>query len=160
MTKLRSHLLTVLLAAAGMALGQQFGRMGFSLGVPAAHAQGADDDVVSTRQLEVVDAQGRRQIIMGTGGEGTPGVWFLDHNGKTRLSLGLYGDANASLVLNDDHERAVEIFRTVGAASDPVLVLKSEGADRVIMGLKGPKGDPGLVYFDAGGAKKAVFGDY
>ncbi len=61
--------------------------------------------VVSTHTLEVVGADGRRQIVIGTGTEGSPGIWIYDRNGKVRLSLGLYGDNNASLVLNDESER-------------------------------------------------------
>ncbi len=69
--------------------------------------------------LEIIGADGRRQIVMGTSSEGSPGIWLYDRNGKVRLSLGLYGDNNASLVLNDESERAVEIFRTVGERSMP-----------------------------------------
>ncbi len=151
--------MTAALAGVGAALGVQASRAGLSFGVASAQAQTDADDVTRARQVEVVDASGRRAIIIGTGGEGNPGVWFYDRNGKVRLSFGLYGDNNASMVLNDEQERAVEIFRTTGTG-DPVLVLKSEGSDRVIMGLKGRKADPAFVYFDAQGRKKALFGDY
>ena len=85
-------------------------------------------------------------------------IWIYDRNGKVRLSLGLYGDNNASVVLNDESEQAVEIFRTVGAHSAPVLVMKAQGRDRIVMGLDGPGQDPFLVLYGADGAKQRVFG--
>jgi len=130
-----------------------------SLASPSADA-GPGGRVVSTHQLEIIGADGRRQISMGTTSEGTPGIWLFDRNGKARVSIGLYRDGNAGIVLNDDQERAVEIFRTVGGNSSPVLVMKAEGRDRIIMGLTPSKQDPALVYYDAAGAKTRVFGDW
>ena len=117
-------------------------------------------NVVSTHTLEVVGADGRRRLVMGTGTEGSPGIWIYDRNGKVRLSLGLYGDNNASIVLNDESEQAVEIFRTVGAHSVPVLVMKAQSRDRIVMGLNGPGQDPFLVLYGPDGAKQSVFGHY
>ena len=128
---------------------------------PGATAQAASPpSVVSTHTLEVVGADGRRQLVIGTGTEGSPGIWVYDRNGKVRLSLGLYGDNNASLVLNDENEQAVQIFRTVGAQSAPVLVMKAQGRDRIVMGLNGPGQDPFLVLYGADGTKQSVFGRY
>jgi hypothetical protein len=160
MNKLTSHLGIVLLSAVGMLLGHWLGAQIVWL-APSAQAQPAPGtSVVSTRALEVVGADGRRQIVMGTSGEGSPGIWIFDRNGKVRLSIGLYGDNNASIVLNDESERAVQIFRTVGGQSAPVLVMKSEGRDRIVMGLNGPKLDPFFVYYDAAGVKQTVFGSF
>jgi len=116
--------------------------------------------VVSTHTLEVVGSDGRRQLVIGTGTEGSPGIWVYDRNGKVRLSLGLYGDNNASLVLNDENEQAVQIFRTVGTQSAPVLVMKAQGRDRIVMGLNGQGQDPFLVLYGADGTKQSVFGRY
>jgi hypothetical protein len=116
--------------------------------------------VLSTHTLEVVGADGRRQIVMGTSGEGSPGIWIFDRNGKLRLSIGLYGDNNSSIVLNDESEQAVQMFRTVGERSAPVLVMKSQGRDRIVMGLNGASQDPFLVLYGADGAKQSVFGQY
>ena len=116
--------------------------------------------IVSTHTLEVVGVDGRRQIVLGTSAEGSPGIWIYDKQGKVRLSLGLYGDNNASIVLNDEREQAVQIFRTVGERNLPVLVMKSQGRDRIVMGLDGPGQDPFLVLYGADGAKQRVFGRY
>jgi hypothetical protein len=160
MDKLKSHVGIVVLSAAGMLLGHWLGAQ-LAWIAPSVQAQPAPGTgAVSTRALEVVGADGRRQIVMGTSGEGSPGIWIFDKNGKVRLSIGLYGDNNASIVLNDESERAVQIFRTVGAGSAPVLVMKSDGRDRIVMGLGGLKLDPFFVYYDAAGVKQSVFGSF
>jgi hypothetical protein len=160
MNKLRSSLSIIVLSAVGMMLGHWLGahleRIGAS---PEAHAA-SEVGVVSTRTLEVVGADGRRQIVMGTSAEGSPGIWIYDRNGKVRLSLGLYGDNNANIVLNDSSEQAVQIFRTVGERSVPVLVMKAQGKDRIVMGLAEPRQEPFLVLYGADGNKQSVFGSY
>ncbi len=120
----------------------------------------AESGPVSVQSFTLVDAEGRQRVLMGTSREGSPAIWFFDRNGKARLNLGLYGDDNAFIVLNDDQERAVEILRTLGPKSAPFLVMKSEGRDRIVMGLADSTQDPFLVYYDAGGAKQTVFGSW
>ena len=159
--KIRSRLMTFLIAAAGMLAGEWLGgRLGF---IPAAQAQipGAPG-VVSTRALEVVDAGGHRQILMTTTPDGSPGIWLMDKSGRARLNIALYGDDNATVVLNDENEQAVEILRTVGRESAPVLVMKSRGLDRLVMGVNwdGPKDEPFFVFYDDQGQKRTVFGRY
>jgi hypothetical protein len=124
-----------------------------------AEAQSASS-TLSAASVELVDAQGRRRILMGSSSEGSPAIWFFDKMGKARLNLGLYGDDNAFIVLNDDQERAVQIFRTMGAQSAPYLVMKSQGRDRIVMGLSGPTQDPFLVQYDADGRMETVFGSW
>lgn len=160
MSNLRSHLSVIVLAAIGMVLGHW---LAAHLASPALRAEAESGfasrtAVLSTHTLEVVGADGRRQIVMGTSGEGSPGIWIFDRNGKVRLSIGLYGDNNSSIVLNDEREQAVQIFRTVGARSAPVLVMKSQGRDRIVMGLNGASQDPFLVLYGADGGKQSVFG--
>jgi hypothetical protein len=160
MNKLGSYLCVIVLSAVGMMLGHWLGTHleGTTVSVEAQPA--SEVSVVSARTLEVVGADGRRQIVMGTSAEGSPGIWIYDRNGKVRLSLGLYRDNNASIVLNDQSEQAVQIFRTVGERSMPVLVMKAQGRDRIVMGLNGPGQDPFLVLYGADGAKQSVFGSY
>ncbi len=162
MNKLRSHLCVIVLSAIGMIGGHW---LAAHLPWPTAHAEAqagltSRASVLSTHMLEIVGVDGRRQIVMGTSGEGSPGIWIFDRNGKVRLSIGLYGDNNASVVLNDEREQAVQIFRTVGERSAPVLVMKSRGRDRIVMGLSGASQDPFLVLYGADGAKQSVFGHY
>ena len=160
MDKLRPRLWVIVLSAIGMLLGQWVaGYLPSSFASPKADSASVKQ-TISTRELEIVGADGRRQIVMGTSREGTPALWLFDKNGKARISVGLYEDGNAGIVLTDDQERAVEIFRTVGGDSSPVLVMKAEGRDRIVMGLAPAKRDPFLVYYDAAGAKTRVFGDW
>jgi len=160
MSKFRAHLSIVALSAIGMIIGY-----GVAEHLPwrAASAEArsgpaSQADALATHMLEVVGADGRRQIVIGTSGEGSPGIWVFDRQGKVRLSLGLYADGNASVVLNDEREQAVQIFRTVGDKSAPVLVMKAQGRDRIVMGLNGSTQDPFLVLYGADGSKQSVFG--
>lgn len=151
---------TILLAAIGMIIGHLVAPY-LSSAVTAAVAASVSADGLSTKSLEIADATGRRRILLTTTTEGSPAIWFFDGAGKARLNLGLYGDDSPFIVLNDDNERAVQIFRTIGNGKTPVLVMKNNGQDRIIMGLNAtPQADPFFVYFDANGAKKAVFGNY
>ena len=156
MRALEAHAWTFAFSALGMILGHQVAERWTA---PVAHA-GSSPGVVSTREFELVDAEGRRQILMATSAEGTPGIWFFDKGGKARLSLGLYGDGNAFIVLNDAENRAVQIFRTMGAESAPFLVMKAAGRDRIVLGPSGKGQDPFLVYYDAQGRKQTAFGTW
>jgi len=160
MKKLRPRLSVIVLSALGMMLGQWVaGFLPSSLASPKAEASPAKS-VLSAHELEIVGADGQRQISMGTTTAGTPGIWIFDKNGKARVNLFLYEDGNAGIVLSDERERAVEIFRTFGGKSSPVLVMKADGRDRIVMGLGPATQDPFLVYYDAAGAKTKVFGDF
>lgn len=160
MDKIRSHLFVISLSATGMLLGHWLAGHLPEFNPSAEAEQASAPRVVSAHALEVVGADGRRLILLGTSGEGSPAIWLFDKNGKARISIGLYGDNNAGVVLNDEHERAVQIFRTVGARSSPVLVMKSEGRDRIVMGLDGAGQDPFFVLYDAAGVKQTIFGRY
>lgn len=152
---------TFILSALGMWFGHWLGTRSDSL-LPEAHALAErPSEVVAAREIQIVDSQGRRQILLSLGTkDGAPGIWFFDQRGKVRLGLGLYEDDNAYVVLNDASEQAVQIFRTVGPKSDPYFIMKAGGQDRIIMGLHGPGSDPFFVHYNASGAKTTVFGDY
>lgn len=158
MRTLRGHAWTFAFSALGMLLGHTVAGRWEARAARADTAPGAS--VVSTRQFELVDARGKRRIQMATSAEGSPGIWFFDENGKVRLSLGLYPDSTAFIVLNDEQERAVQIFRTMGPGSAPFLVMKAQGRDRIVMGLSGQGQDPFLVYYDAQGRKQTAFGSW
>lgn len=151
----RSGLSIFLWAALGMAAGHlavsAAGRL-----IPSAFAAGGD--VVAARAFELVNEQGRRTVLMAMAREGSPALWFFDANGKARLNFCLYEDGNAGIVLNDEDERAVQIFRTVGPKSAPVLVMKSQGRDRLVMGVNATSQEPFLVTWDSEGKKTAAFG--
>ncbi len=153
----KRYLVAFVFSALGMLAGLWLGRPGKAPPTPGASTTARVEPVSS---FELVDAQGRRRILMATSSEGSPAIWFFDANGKARLNLGLYGDDNAFIVLNDAQERAVQILRTVGPRSAPYLVMKSEGRDRIVMGLGGAAQDPFLVYYDSNGTMQTAFGSY
>jgi len=159
--KLKSLANTVLFSALGMILGYWIAP-NVKMGIPNAEAGvGKIGEALSARSLELVDATGRRRILMALTDSGTPAIWFFDRNGKSRLNLGLYEDNNPFVVLNDENEQAMQILRTVGNKSAPVLVMKSKGQDRTVLGLNfGSTPDPFLVYYDAQGTKKTVYGNF
>src|SRR5260370_10649817 len=135
MSKLGPYVSMIALWAVGMVLGHYVGSRLEWTTTSAAAAPTSAVSVVSTRTLEVVGADGRRQLVMGTGTEGSPGIWIYDRNGKVRLSLGLYGDNNASIVLNDESEQAAERFRSAGPHSVPGPPTKPQGRARRAAGL-------------------------
>ncbi len=159
--KLKSVVSTVLCSALGMMLGYWIAA-NIKMGIPNAEVGlGKAGEVLSARSLELVDVAGRRRILMALTDSGTPAIWFFDRNGKSRLNLGLYEDNNPFIVLNDANAQAVQILRTVGDKSAPVLVMKSKGQDRTVLGLNfGSAPDPFFVYYDAQGTKKTVYGNF
>jgi hypothetical protein len=160
MRRLTPHVVPVTFSALGMLAGLWLGRAGLLSAAQADARPEALADTVSASRFELVDAEGRPRILMAASREGSPGIWFLDRKGKVRLNLGLYGDDNAFIVLNDEQERAVEILRTMGPRSAPFLVMKAEGRDRLVMGLSGAGQDAFLVHYDTNGQKQAVFGSW
>lgn len=151
---------TILLSTIGMLIGH-FLAVGAERFITLAKADTKSVDSIATKSLEIVDSQGRRRILMAASENGNPGIWFFDKRGKNRLTLGLYSDDNAYIVLNDENNQAVQIFRTVGGSNSPALVMKSNGQDRIVMGLNfnGPP-DPFFVFYDSKGTKNTVFGNY
>ncbi|MEY4631024.1 MAG: hypothetical protein RIQ81_1144 [Pseudomonadota bacterium] len=153
---------TFLAACAGMFAGYWLAQT-FSLSLAPAMAGPAtvQDGIVTAKLFKIVDAKGRQRILFGTSQEGSPGIWFFDQNGKSRLNIGIYPDQNAFVVLNDEREQAAEILRTVGAKQSPVLVMKADARDRIVMGLNfNGKGEPFFVHYDEHGNKKTLFGNY
>ena len=157
MSKNLSTLAVVFLSGLGMFLGH-FAWHIVSTEAIAEEKQVAD--AIIARRLDIVDASGRKRISMGLAEGGGPGLWFFDENGKSRLNLGLYGDGNSFVVLNDSQDRAVQILRTFGGNSAPVLVMKSDGTDRIVLGLRQDNKEPFFVTFDGSGKKNMIFGDW
>lgn len=72
-----------------------------------------------------------------TSGEGTPALFFYDAKHTTRISIGLYPDGAPGIVLNDDTGKASAILRLVESNGSPVLVLKENGQDQLIIDKNG-----------------------
>ena len=54
-----------------------------------------------------------------------------------RLSVGLYSDGTPNIALDDDSGRASAILRLVQNNGNPVLVLKENGQDKLVIDKNG-----------------------
>lgn len=88
---------------------------------------------VKTEDLMLVDKRGQTTARLTTSGEGTPALFFYDDNDIVRISIGLYADGAPSVVLNDEAGQAAAIMRLVESAGTPVLVLKENGQDKLVI---------------------------
>lgn len=79
-----------------------------------------------------------------TSGEGTPALFFYDKKNVVRISIGLYEDGAPGVVLNDEAGKAAAIMRLVESAGNPVLVLKENGQDKLIIDKSGMPETPAL----------------
>ena len=131
---------------------------------PSAMAATAlQQDSISARRIQLVDAHGKLRAELAMSGDGGPALFFYDGSGRNRLVLGLYspGEGEAPfVVLNDSQQRAAGIFRLFGARDTPVVVLKNQGRDRSIYGLEPKTLEPFLVNYSGDGNKDNVFGKY
>ncbi len=86
-------------------------------------------------------SNGNMMAQLTTSGEGTPALFFYDSRNVVRISIGLYADGVPGVVLNDDTGKAGAIMRLVTNKGEPVVVLKENGIDKVIIDKNGmPKG--------------------
>jgi hypothetical protein len=120
-------------------------------------------DSLSTRRLRLVDDSGKPRAELAFSREGGPALFFYDSHDRNRLVLGLYAPAEDEypfVVLNDTQQHAAGIFRLFGQYETPVVVLKSEGQDRSLLGLNPRSREPFLTTFANDGKKTDIFGVY
>jgi hypothetical protein len=123
----------------------------------------AAQEVVSARQVRLVDAAGKTRAELAMSPDGGPALFFFDTQARNRLVLGLYSPAESEypfVVLNDSRQLAAGIFRLFGGYETPVVVLKNKGADRSVFGLNPGSMEPFLVNYGADGKPAAVFGRF
>jgi hypothetical protein len=128
---------------------------------PAAAA--AAQNIVSASRINLVDAGGKIRAELAMSGDGGPGLFFFDSQGRNRLVLGLYSRAEGEypfVVLNDTQQHAAGIFRLFGSHETPVVVLKNRGQDRSIYGLNPTSTEPFLANITGDGKKSDIFGKY
>jgi hypothetical protein len=129
----------------------------------AVAAAATQQDIVSARRIQLVDASGRPRAELAISPDGGPGIFFYDSKGRNRLVLGLYSPAESEypfVVLNDTQQQAAGIFRLFGGRETPVVVLKNKGRDRSIYGLNPNSTEPFLVNYSSDGKKTSTFGDF
>jgi hypothetical protein len=92
---------------------------------------------VSSDNFVLKGANGKVTAQLTTSGEGTPALFFYDENNVVRISIGLYAGGIPSVVLNDNTGKAGAIMRLVNNNGNPVLVLKENGQDTLIIDKNG-----------------------
>lgn len=94
---------------------------------------------------------------------------FTDEGYRLRLQMGTYpGDVRSSetglpvVTLYDRTGDLKELFRLDGGNQSPLVILKSHGTNRLIMGLalNDAGEEPFLAYFDKQGTKRMLFGRF
>ncbi|HTS55183.1 MAG TPA: hypothetical protein VMH26_18075 [Burkholderiales bacterium] len=129
----------------------------------ATAAAATQQDVVSARRIQLVDASGRARAELAMSPDGGPGIFFYDTKGRNRLVLGLYSPAESEypfVVLNDTQQQAAGIFRLYGGRETPVVVLKNKSRDRSIYGLNPNSTEPFLVNYSSDGKQTSAFGNF
>lgn len=143
--------------AASLVLGCLGGLLGASVrGV--ADAAPPTPKQVSAEQFVLVDSSGKTLAQLAKSGEGTPALFLFDKDKHCRLQAGVYGDGQPYFGLFDDKNNAVGLFRVAGSQGSPVLVMKSNGRDRMIVGLGMNEAaqEPFIEYYDSKGEKHAL----
>ncbi len=117
------------------------------------------EKVISAEEFRLVDSNGKTKAQFTKSQEGSPALFFFDNDGHSRLEVGLYPDGLPMIILLDEQHRAQGILRLAGGMKAPVLVFKSNGNDRMILGLSmdQPSQDPFGIYYDSNGAKHDIF---
>ena len=102
----------------------------------------AHAETVSGTNFELRGPNGAMTAQLTTSGEGTPSLFMYDAMHTVRISIGLYPDGAPGVVLNDDTGRAAAIVRLVQSSGGPVLVLKENGQDKLIIDKNGLPASP------------------
>lgn len=128
-------------------------------------AQGGTSRAVSSQNFQLVDNNGKMRGSWTNCSGGSPCLNLFDDQGKLRLQLGIYSAAGEAglpfIILNNERQEPKAILRLVGGNAAPVLVLKNNNQDKMIMGLDFQNSEePFLVRYDNAGAKNMVFGKY
>ena len=123
-------------------------------------------DLISTRALEIVDAQGVPRIIMSTFSNGSPTLVFLDEDGDQRAWIFLADDGSPNLILSDKPKIALEdgagnvlsilSVDQFGRASillrgNPVLAFQDRASQVRLTARLGGDGVPSIEAFDPAG---------
>jgi len=119
-------------------------------------------EAVSGTEFDLIGPDGKLAAQLGMAKEGAPCLWLMDNQGRARLNLCLYPENGFApgVVLMDEKGEAAGLFRLAGIHQSPVLVFKSNGGDRMMMGLdiNEPAQDPFLTIVGQAGNKLTSLG--
>ena len=100
-------------------------------------------EIIKTRHLELVDAQGNTRAALGFR-DGSPRLVLLDESNRTRAMLALRPNGNPMVELHDEQE-VVLIQAGLGDTGIPlVTVTDQDRGNRVVLGI-GDDGRAGLA---------------
>lgn len=138
--------------------------MGQAIAVGNAGVHTLSDSGTAMHQYS--DDAGRSRVDIGVM-HGSPMQDFYGEDGQLRLQMGTYsaaGEAGLPLVgLSGNHTNLKMLLRLAGSNESPVLIMKdNQQRDRIVLGLdlSGSGQEPFMAYFDQGGGKHMVFGNY
>lgn len=127
------------------------------LPVPAAAA--AQRQVVSAQEFRLLSHDGRTLAQWVTSTEGGQALFLLDGQGVARLQVGLYPDGLPFIGLFNEQGQAKALLRLFGGNHAPVLVMKNNNQDRLILGLDlQSSSEPFLMRVDDTGQRRCEFG--
>ena len=101
----------------------------------APHAASAQ--TVTGTDFELKSASGTTTAQLTTSKEGTPALFFFDSHNVPRISIGLYPGGAPGIVLNDSQGRAAVLMRLLDTNGNPAVILKENGADKVVIDQSG-----------------------
>lgn len=159
MTGEKNHWLIVLSIVAGF-IGGCVSNYLFSFTCLAYANKAPETQVISAQDFQLLDNNGQITARW-TSCQGSPCLNFYDSAGRVWLQMGLYGDGLPFIGLFDKDFHPKALLRLFGNNEAPVLVMKNNNQDRLIMGLDLANSvAPFLVYFDRDGRKHLQFGSY
>lgn len=156
----RKHYLFLILAVVAGFAGGILSHQMSSLFQSSSAIAAVPGDVVRAADILLLDDQGQMSGRLASC-EGAPCLMFYDDAGNVRLQMGLYSDGLPFIGLFNDRFEAKALLRLAGGNDAPVLVMKNDNQDRIILGLDlANSADPFLVYFGLDGSKHLQFGEY
>lgn len=96
------------------------------------------------RILHFGDGTGKIRAALGVQ-HGSPGLWLLDENGITRLSLILAENGNPQLSLNDTDGAARSVLQLEDKNGTPSLTFGDKNGDLHLMIMLSPEGSPRMI---------------
>lgn len=115
--------------------------------------QNISANVISARQFNLFDSNGRLRAQLAFAKQGPPGFWIMDERGTARIAMGLYEDGTSHIGLQDKDGNMIELLRSIGSDEAPLLIFKNRGADRMILGLNSSL-NPFHITYENGEKKK------
>lgn len=97
-----------------------------------------DDSVIETKELRLVDGEGRVRCKLFID-EGEPKLVMLDGRGIKRLGVGLLPTGEVGISLYDDRERVHVALIVTGAGTPDVSIIERSGRELDVLDQQPPQ---------------------